>query len=228
MTQYHDTRKKESQWKDVDRYLTDLFVPEDAALAEALRSSDAAGLPQIAVSANQGKLLMIIAMSCGAKNILEIGTLGGYSTIWLGRALAASGKLISLEYSAKHADIARANIKRAGLEKSVEVRVGAAIDSLPKLAQEGFKFDMIFIDADKEGYCDYLDWSLKLSHPGTLIIADNVVRDGRVVDPKSDDGMVQGIQRFNKKLAAEKRVDASAIQVVGSKGYDGLAFAVVK
>jgi predicted O-methyltransferase YrrM len=228
MTQYQDTRKKESQWEDVDRYLTDLFVPNDTAQTETLRSSDAAGLPQIAVSANQGKLLMIIAKSCGAKNILEIGTLGGYSTIWLGRALPAGGKLISLEFSAKHAEVARATFKRAGLEKQVEVRVGAAIDSLPKLAQEGLKFDLIFIDADKEGYCDYLDWSLKLSHPGTLIVADNVVRDGRVVDPKSDDAMVQGIQRFNKKLAAEKRVDASAIQVVGSKGYDGLAFAAVK
>lgn len=228
MTQYHDTRQKEKQWEDVDAYLTDLFVPEDQVLAETLRSSDAAGLPQIAVSANQGKLLMLLAKARGAKNILEIGTLGGYSTIWLGRALPPGGKLISLEYSPKHADVARANITRAGLGKSVEVRVGAAIDSLPKLASAGLKFDFIFIDADKQGYCDYLDWSLKLSNPGTLIIADNVVRDGQVVDPNSKDEMVQGIQRFNKKLAAEKRVDATAIQVVGSKGYDGLAFAVVK
>ena len=228
MTKYQAARQKEKQWQDVDRYLTDLFVPEDSVLAETLRSSDAAGLPQIAVSANQGKLLMLLAKSCGAKHILEIGTLGGYSTIWLGRALPAAGKLISLEYSAKHAEVARANIKRANLEKAVEVRVGAAIETLPKLASEGLKFDFIFIDADKEGYCDYLDWSLKLSHPGTLIIADNVVRDGAVVDPKSQDEMVQGIQRFNKKLAAEKRVEATAIQVVGSKGYDGLAFALVK
>src|SRR6185312_12688172 len=143
MTQYHDTRQKEKQWEDVDAYLTDLFVPEDQVLAETLRSSDAAGLPQIAVSANQGKLLMLLAKARGAKNILEIGTLGGYSTIWMGRALPTGGKLISLEYSPKHAEVARANIKRAGLEKSVEVRVGAAIDSLPKLASEGLKFDFI-------------------------------------------------------------------------------------
>lgn len=221
-------RQKSEQWEQVDKYLSDLFTPSDPVLDETLRSSDAAGLPQIAVSANQGKLLMLLAKSCGAKNILEIGTLGGYSTIWLGRALPVDGKLISLEYSQKHADVARANIKRAGLESKVEVRVGAAIDTLPKLAQEGLRFDFIFIDADKQGYCDYLDWSLKLSRPGTLIIADNVVRDGEVANPKSTDEMVIGIQRFNKKLAAEKRVSASAIQVVGSKGYDGLAFAVVK
>lgn len=228
MTQYHDTRKKDRQWLEVDDYLTGLFVPEDAALTETLRTSDAAGLPQIAVSANQGKLLMILAKSCSAKNILEIGTLGGYSTIWLGRALPAGGKLISLEYSAKHAEVARKNISRAGLKSKVEVRVGAAMESLPILANGGLKFDFVFIDADKQGYCDYLDWSLKLTHPGSLIVADNVVRDGQVADPGSKDEMVQGIQRFNKRLAAEKRVDASAIQVVGSKGYDGLAFAVVK
>ena len=215
------------KWIQLDKYLTDLFVPVDPLMDETLRSSDAAGLPQIAVSANQGKLLMILAKACGAKNILEIGTLGGYSTIWLGRALPADGKLVSLEYSPKHADVARANIARAGLAKTAEVRVGPALDSLPKLAAEGFKFDFIFIDADKPGYCDYLDWSLKLSRPGTLIIADNVVRDGAVADPHSKDEMVKGIQRFNKKLAAEPRLSASAIQVVGSKGYDGLAFAVV-
>ncbi len=228
MTQYHDIRQKEQQWEDVDDYLTGLFVPDDPALTETLKSSDAAGLPQIAVSANQGKLLMILAKSCGAKSILEIGTLGGYSTIWLGRALPAGGKLISLEYSEKHAEVARKNIARAGLENRVEVRIGAAVESLPKLASERLEFDFIFIDADKQGYCDYLDWSLKLTHPGSLIVADNVVRDGQVVDPNSKDEMVQGIQRFNKKLAAEKLVDASAIQTVGSKGYDGLAFAVVK
>jgi predicted O-methyltransferase YrrM len=218
------------QWQDVDKYLADLFVPNDPVLEETLRSSDAAGLPQIAVSSNQGKLLMLLAKACGAKNILEIGTLGGYSTIWLARALPAGGKLITLEYSQKHAEIARANTVRAGLEKVIEIRVGPAIETLPKLEQEGFagKFDFTFVDADKQGYCDYLDWSLKLSHSGSLIIADNVVRDGEVANPKSSDEMVQGIQRFNKKLAAEPRVSASAIQVVGSKGYDGLVFAVVK
>jgi predicted O-methyltransferase YrrM len=228
MTQYQTTRQKEKKWQDVDRYITDLFVPHDRVLEETLRTSDAAGLPQIAVSSNQGKLLMLLAKACGAKNILEIGTLGGYSTIWLGRALPPDGKLVSLEYSQKHADVACANIVRAGLEKTVEVRIGAAVDSLPKLQIEGIKFDLIFIDADKQGYSNYLDWSLKLSHPGTLIIADNVVRDGEVANSNSTDEMVQGIQRFNEKLAAESRVSATAIQVVGSKGYDGLGFIVVK
>lgn len=221
-------RQMSQQWQDVDKYLADLFVPSDPILEETLRSSDSAGLPQIAVSSTQGKMLMLLAQACGAKNILEIGTLGGYSTIWLARGLPAGGKLITLEYSQKHAEVARANTVRAGLEKVIEIRVGAAAETLPKLEKEGLKFDFIFIDADKQGYCEYLDWSIKLSHPGSLIIADNVVRDGEVVDPNSDDEMVRGIQRFNKKLAAETRVSASAIQVVGSKGYDGLAFAVVK
>ena len=222
-------KKTNDQWVKVDKYLTDLFVASDPALEAALRSSDAAGLPSIAVSPNQGKFLMLLAKVCGARTILEIGTLGGYSTIWLARALPPGGRLVTLEYSEKHAEVARKNIANAGFSQSVEVRVGPALDSLPKLETEGFagKFDLIFIDADKPGYTDYLHWSLKLAHPGSLIIADNVVRDGEVANPASADANVQGIQKFNRALAAEPRVSASVIQTVGSKGYDGLAFALV-
>lgn len=187
-------------------------------------------MPQINVSPAQGKLLSLIAAACKAKNILEIGTLAGYSTIWLARALPPEGKLITLEFDPRHAEVARKNIARAGFEKQVEVRLGAAIDTLPKLEAEGFahKFDMVFIDADKAGYTDYLHWSLRLTHPGSLIIADNVVRNGGVIEADSKDDFVQGIRRFNEALSKEKRVNASAIQTVGAKGYDGLAFAVVK
>jgi predicted O-methyltransferase YrrM len=217
-------------WTEVDDYFNGLLLPHDAVLEETLNSGLAAGLPAINVSAAQGKLLMLLARSCGAKNILEIGTLAGYSTIWLGRALPEGGKLITLEYDPKHAEVARKNIARAGLDTQVEVRIGRAIDSLPKLEVEGFakKFDLVFIDADKQGYTEYLDWSLKLTHPGSLIIADNVVRKGEVINADSKDEFVQGIRRFNDALSKERRVDATAIQVVGAKGYDGLAFAVVK
>jgi predicted O-methyltransferase YrrM len=217
-------------WTEVDDYFNGLLLPHDAVLEETLSSGLAAGLPAINVSAAQGKLLMLLARSCGAKNILEIGTLAGYSTIWLGRALPEGGKLITLEYDPKHAEVARKNIARAGLDTQVEVRIGRAIDSLPKLEVEGFakKFDLVFIDADKQGYTEYLDWSLKLTHPGSLIIADNVVRKGEVINADSKDEFVQGIRRFNDALSKERRVDATAIQVVGAKGYDGLAFAVVK
>ena len=171
----------QEQWTSVDDYIIDLFLPDDAALAATLAASDAAGLPQIAVSPAQGKLLMLLARSMGARNILEIGTLGGYSTIWLARALPPDGRLITLEYSPMHAEVARGNIARAGLADRVEVRVGRAADSLPQLAAEGRgPFDLIFIDADKPGYVEYLHWSLRLSRPGTLIIADNVVRGGDV------------------------------------------------
>ncbi|HKF20034.1 MAG TPA: O-methyltransferase [Candidatus Angelobacter sp.] len=222
----------EAQWSAVDDYLADLFVGVDPALDAALAASDAAGLPHIAVSPTHGKLLQILARSVmtndgpGVRKILEIGTLGGYSTICLARALPASGRLISLEASPKHAEVARANIARAGLAGKVEVRLGKALDTLPTLAGEA-PFDLVFIDADKEGYCDYLAWSLKLTRPGSLIVADNVVRKGVVVDPASPDSMVQGVRRFNQMLAAEPRVAATAIQTVGCKGYDGFAVAVV-
>jgi predicted O-methyltransferase YrrM len=218
----------QEQWTAVDRYLTDLLVPADAALEAALGDSAAAGLPAINVSPNQGKLLHLLARLQGARTVLEIGTLGGYSTIWLARALPAGGRLVTLEADAKHAEVARANIARAGLADVVEVRLGPALETLPRLAAEGRgPFDLIFIDADKEGYPDYLTWSLRLSRRGSLIVADNVVRKGAVIDPASDDPRVQGARRFNELLAAEPRVSATAIQTVGSKGYDGFALALV-
>jgi len=215
-------------WTSVDDYITGLFVPLDPVMQETLATSEAAGLPSISVAPNEGKLLMLLAQLCGARNILEIGTLGGYSTIWLARGMASGGSLITLEASAKHAEIARANIARAGLTGSVEVRLGPAGDTLPQLAAEGRgPFDLIFIDADKESYPEYLAWALKLSRPGTLIIADNVVREGKILDPADDDPRVQGARRFNQLLADEPRVKATLIQTVGGKGHDGMAIAVV-
>ncbi len=218
----------EAQWTEVDRYITDLLVRQDAALEAALEDSAAAGLPAINVSANQGKLLHLLARAMGARKILEIGTLGGYSTIWLARALPSGGRLITLEADPKHAAVARKNIARASLDKTVEVRLGAAQDTLPQLGAEGAgPFDLIFVDADKQSYTEYLAWSLKLSRPGSLIIADNVVRKGAVADPATTDSMVQGIRRFNEAVAAEPRVSATAMQTVGSKGYDGFAMLLV-
>jgi predicted O-methyltransferase YrrM len=218
----------DEKWTAVDRYLTGLFVPPDAALDAALEASRAAGLPAINVSPNEGKLLHLLARSHGARNILEIGTLGGYSTIWLARALPPDGRLITLEANPMHVDVARANIARAGFTGVVEIRVGRAIDTLPQLeAERAGPFDMVFIDADKPGNPDYLAWSLRLSRPGTLIIADNVVRGGDVLDAASADASVRGIRRFNELLAAEPRVSATAIQTVGSKGHDGFALALV-
>lgn len=216
------------QWTAVDEYISGLFIPPDPALNGALASSEAAGLPAISVSATQGKLLHLLARMQGARNILEIGTLGGYSTIWLARALPPDGRLISLELDPKHAEVAGANLKRAGVGNVAEIRLGPAADSLQKLiAEKHAPFDFIFIDADKQGYAEYLKLSLKLSRGGTLIVADNVVRDGKVIDPKTTDENVQGIRKFNETLAAEKRVTVTEIQTVGSKGYDGLAFILV-
>ena len=216
-------------WAAVDRYITDLVVKPDAALESALEASDAGGLPQIAVAPNQGKLLMLLAQGIGAKKILEVGTLGGYSTIWLARALPEGGKLITLEFEPKHAEVARANLARAGVGDRVQIRVGRAIDSLPKLeAEKAGPFDLIFIDADKEGYPDYWAWALKLSHPGTWIIADNVVRDGEVINTKSDDPRVQAVRRYLELVSKEPRVSGTVIQTVGAKSYDGLAFSVVQ
>lgn len=215
-------------WTTVDRYISDLFISPDPALEAALQASDSAGLDPIAVSPIQGKFLYLLAKSHGARNILEIGTLGGYSTIWLGRALPAEGRLISLEADPRHAEIARANIARADLSSAVEVRLGRAQDTLPKLAAEHrTPFDLIFIDADKTGYSDYFAWSLKLSRRGTLIIADNVIRKGAVADPASSDANVQGVRRFNQLVAGDPRVSATAIQTVGSKGYDGFTIILV-
>ncbi len=216
------------QWAAVDRYFMDLLTPPDPALEAALQASAASGLPSIQVSPLQGKLLYLLARLQGAQNILEIGTLGGYSTIWLARALPPGGRLITLEADARHAEVARANLERAGLMDVVELRLGPAQETLPQLAAERWgPFDLIFIDADKEGYPEYFTWSLRLTRRGSLIIADNVVRRAAVVDPASDNPEVQGIRRFNALLAAEPRVSATAIQTVGSKGYDGFALALV-
>jgi predicted O-methyltransferase YrrM len=216
------------QWTAVDRYLTDVLVRPDAALEAALRDSDAAGLPPISVTPNQGKLLMLLAQVRGARAILEVGTLGGYSTIWLARALPAGGRLITLESEPRHAEVARANIARAGMADVVELRLGLALETLPQLAAEGRgPFDLTFIDADKPNIPEYFTWALKLSRRGSLIIVDNVVRKGAVIDADSDDPSVQGVRRFNERLAAEPRVSATAIQTVGGKGYDGFALALV-
>jgi predicted O-methyltransferase YrrM len=214
-------------WTAVDRYITELFVPADPVLDAALQTSAEAGMPAIAVSPNQGKLLMMLARMLGARNILEIGTLGAYSTIWLARGLAAGGRVITLEADPKHAEVARSNIARAGLTHAIDVRVGKAIDTLPGLIKEA-PFDMIFIDADKVSYPEYLSWAITLSRAGSLIVADNVVRKGAVIDVASSDPNVQGVRRFNEMLAAETRVSATAIQTVGSKGYDGFAILLVQ
>ena len=216
------------QWSEVDRYLVDLFVPPDPALDAALEAGAAAGLPPHDVSPNQGKLLHLLARLRGARSILELGTLAGYSTIWLARALPPGGRLVTLEANAGHAEVARANLARAGLSGTVDLRLGPALETLPRLAAEGCgPFDLIFIDADKPNNPAYLAWALKLSRRGTLIVADNTVRDGAVIDPASADSSVQGIRRFHELLAAEPRVSATAIQTVGSKGYDGFTLALV-
>jgi predicted O-methyltransferase YrrM len=216
------------QWAAVDRYLNEKLVPSDSVLDAALADSTAAGLPAINVAPNQGKLLAVLAGAVGARNVLEIGTLGGYSTIWLARALSPGGKLITLEFEPKHAEVARANIARAGLSDVVEIRVGRALDTLPKLAAEGLpRFDLVFIDADKGNNAAYFDWALKLTRPGSLIITDNVIRNGNVIDESSQEDSIVGTRRFFDRLAAEGKVTATAVQTVGSKGYDGLAIALV-
>jgi len=215
-------------WTAVDQYINGLLVPSDPALDAALAASDSAGLPTIQVSPTQGKLLHLLARLQGAKNILEIGTLGGYSTIWLARALPPGGRLLTLEADAKHAEVARGNFRRAGLEYLIELRLGPALETLPHVAAEGRgPFDFVFIDANKSTMAEYFDWALKFSRPGSLIIADNVIRHGGVIDAKSDDPDIQGVRRFNERVATEPRVSATEIQTVGSKGYDGFALALV-
>jgi predicted O-methyltransferase YrrM len=219
-------------WTAVDRYISEQLVGPDPALEDALTATTAAEIPPIAVSPAQGKLLHLLARAIGARTILEIGTLGGYSTIWLARALAPGGRLITLEADAKHAEVARANIEHAGLGDVVDLRTGKALDTLPELAKEGAgPFDLIFIDADKQRTPDYYIWALELSHPGTLIIADNVVRDGDLADATSGDPGVKGGRRLHELLAAERtsaqRVSATTIQTVGVKGYDGFTLALV-
>ena len=215
-------------WTKVSDYFAGM-IGEDKVLKAALKDCKAAKLPPIGVAANEGKLLMLVAQMIGARKILEVGTLGGYSTIWLARGLGEGGRLITLEYEKKHADVARKNIARAGLDGVVEIRVGDAKETMPQLVNENAgPFDVIFLDADKEGYPTYFEWSLKLSRKGTAIIADNVVRDGGVINAKSKDVSIQGVRKFNKIVAADKRVSATAIRTVGTKGYDGFAMMLVR
>lgn len=219
----------QATWDAVDQFISDSLVQADPALDAALQASDAAGLPAINVAPNQGKLLHLFALMCGAKRILEIGTLGGYSSIWLARALPAEGKLISLEYDSHHAAVAKANLAKAGLSDKVEVRVGAALDSLAQLADAGTEpFDLIFIDADKPNNPHYLAWALKFAHVGTVIIADNVVRNGAVTEPNNPDLSIQGTRQLFAALADNPNLTATALQTVGSKGYDGFAIAIVQ
>ena len=226
------TRGQE-RWSAVDDYIASLLVPKVPALDQALGAAEDAGLPPIAVTPNMGRLLELLARMQGARKILELGTLGGYSTIWLAKALDAGGRLVTLEAEPRFAEVARANIARAGFADVVQQRVGPALETLPELAaEEAGPFDLIFIDADKANNPGYLQWSLRLSRPGTVIVTDNVVRDGAILDPDAGDPTVgnagiQGIRRFYELLSAEPRLDATAIQTVGAKGYDGFALAIV-
>lgn len=215
-------------WTAVDQYINAMLIPSDAALDAALETSTAAGLPSIQVSPSQGKLLHLLVRLQGARKILEIGTLGGYSTIWMARALPSGGRLLTLEADVRHAAVARANFARAGLAGVIELRLGPALDTLPQLAAVGLgPFDLIFIDANKSTMAEYFEWSLKLSRRGSVIIADNVIRQGGVIEAHSADPDVLGVRRFNECLAAQSLVSATEIQTVGSKGYDGFALAVV-
>jgi predicted O-methyltransferase YrrM len=215
-------------WSRVDHYFCETLLRDDPVLAAALADSDAAGLPSHHVAPNQGQLLHLLARMQGAAKILEIGTLAGYSTIWLARALPEGGKVVSLEANARNAEVARINIDRAGLSHRVDIRVGRAIDTLPLLAEEGLApFDLIFIDADKPSNPQYLGWSLKLARKGTVIIGDNVVRNGEVANAHSTDANVQGVRHFFELTAANPRLSSTAIQTVGSKGYDGFSLTIV-
>jgi caffeoyl-CoA O-methyltransferase len=215
-------------FESVDSYISNLFGDEDRAILDVEKAIAASGIPQISISPNQGKFLQVLARLCKARRILEVGTLGGYSTIWMARALPKDGKLITLELEPKHAAVAKKNFETTGLADKIEIRLGKAIDGMEKLITERAEpFDMIFIDADKEPYTEYFAAALKLSRPGTLIITDNVIREGKVLDPATTDSMVKGVQRFNKALAENKSVIATIIQTVGSKDHDGMAIAVV-
>jgi predicted O-methyltransferase YrrM len=220
--------RREPRWDEVDAYLTETFVPRDDAFAAALADSDAAGLPAIQVSPPQGRLLELLVRALQARSILEIGTLGGYSTLWLARGLAPGGRIVTLELDSKHAAVAKRNFERAGRSGVIELKLGPALETLPRMVDErAGPFDLVFVDADKPSLPDYFGWSLRLSRPGTLIVVDNVVREGDVVDAKSPDASVQGVRRMNERIAAEPRVSATTLQTVGGKGYDGLAFVLV-
>ncbi|HET6256293.1 MAG TPA: O-methyltransferase [Puia sp.] len=213
----------------VDEYINDLFAPEDAALQAAQQSIAGSGIPDASISASQGSFLQLMARLVRASRILEIGTFAGYSTIWLARGLTDTGRLTTIEANPVHAELAKANLERAGLTGRVDLRIGKALDLLPELAAgSGGPFDMVFIDADKPPYTEYFQWALRLSRPGALLIFDNVVREGKVLDPSSDDPAVQGVQRLNRALAAEPRVNATILATVGLKKYDGMAIALVR
>ena len=221
-------RPENNQLKVIDHYIEDLFSSNDEALHTALEMSEREGLPKINVSANEGKLLYLIAKMCGARKALEIGTLGAYSTIWLARALPDGGRLITLEYSPKHAEVARANIERAGLSEKVEVRVGAGLDLLPRIEANGEgPFDLFFIDADKVSYPDYLEWCVKLSRPGSVILSDNLIRDGAVLSPEPEDENAQAIARFNRKLATHPRLESLILPIM-RESVDGLGISIVQ
>lgn len=216
-------------FESVDQYISELFHDEDDCLKATELSIIESGIPQISISPNQGKYLQILAKLCNAKKILEMGTLGGYSTIWMARALPEDGKLVTLEIDKKHSEVAQQNFNRCGLASKIEIRLGKAIEILPQLEKEGAgPFDMIFIDADKPPYTEYFQWALKLSRPGTVIIADNVIREGKVLEEKSADEMVTGVKRFNEYLSKCAEVTATIFQTVGTKEHDGMAIAIVK
>src|SRR5487761_1017017 len=215
-------------WTAVDRYIADKLLPDDPVFAEVLASAEEAGLPPISVSAPQGMLLHVLVKAFRARSVLELGTLACYSTIWMARALPAGGRLVTLEVDPRHAEVAQRNFERAGVAEAVRLELGSALETLPRLAEEGEgPFDFIFIDADKENYPGYLDWALRLSHPGTVIVADNVVRHGTVLDESSDNPVLVGTRQFTERLGKVQGVVATEIQTVGSKGYDGFALALV-
>ena len=221
-------REAQKIWIDVDRYFAEQLHLSDPVLDAAMQSNAAAGLPAIDVAPNQGKFLNLLARLTHSKKILEVGTLGGYSTIWLARALPPGGRLISLESNSKHADVAKSNIQRAGLSDRVDIRVGAALESLPEIEKEGLApFDFIFIDADKPNNPSYLEWAIKLSRTDTIIIVDNVVRDGEVADASSTDPTILGTRKMFELMSRDVRLSSTALQTVGSKGYDGFALAIV-
>ena len=212
--------------QDVDAFLDSTVVGDDPALTAALQASDAAGLPQIAVSAQQGKFLSLLAGAIGARRVLEIGTLGGFSTIWLARGVGPEGRVVTLEYEPKHAEVARSNLQRAGVGDRVEVIVGAALDTLPTL--DGGPFDLVFIDADKENNAAYLEWAVRLARPGSVILVDNVIREGRILDTESDDAKVRATRQTLQVMGEHPRLDTAVLQTVGAKQWDGFALAVVR
>ena len=215
-------------WEAVDKYFDKILIPQDSALEDALKAAKAAKLPAIQVSSVEGKLLHLLVLMLGARNILEIGTLGGYSTIWMARALPEGGRIVTLEADPKHAEVARKNFARAGVESKIELRLGKALDTLPQVAADARgPFDMFFIDANKSNMPEYFEWSLKLARKGSVIIADNVVREGKVLDAKSKDADIQGIRRFLEMVGKEKRVSGTALQTVSTKNYDGFALVLV-